>query len=107
MSNDQTNMRPVRIGIRRPTAGFQATKSAETFAFAGPIAGSRFGIRTDPSWTSWLRIADDWAARLRNEGAEASLLPVLEHSGEGGRQKVRALDDLAKSTDACVVGIGT
>src|SRR5687768_9464975 len=106
MSNDQANTRPVQIGIRRPTAAFQVTQGAQTFAFSGPISGSRFGIRTDPSWTSWLRIADQWAARLRSEGAEASLLPVLEHSGEGGRHKVAALDDLAESTDACVVGIG-
>ena len=96
-----------RVFVRIPTTAFPPAASAPTFQVGRPLAGLRVGFRTDPSWTSWLRIAENWAARLRAAGAAASLFSIGEHTGEEGDSARRALREWGNSIDCAVVGIGT
>jgi len=96
-----------KIWIRKPTATPPALQSAPTFRVDRPLKGLRVGLRTDPNWKSWLTVADDWAARLRADGAEPIVLPVHDHVGEEGERTAAALHAWADSIDCAVVGIGT
>ena len=95
------------ILIRKPTAEPPAVRSAPTFRVDRPLKGLRVGLRVDPNWKSWLTIADDWAARLRADGAEPIVLAVHDHTGDAGERTHAQLNAWAASIDCAVVGIGT
>jgi len=96
-----------RIQVRKPTAVFPPAQSAPAYRVDGPLKGLRVGLRTDPSWLSWLRIAQDWARRLVADGAQPVLFSISEHTGEQGEQARAALLQWAGGLDCAAVGLGT
>ncbi|HSV78703.1 MAG TPA: hypothetical protein VLK85_05795 [Ramlibacter sp.] len=96
-----------RILVRKPTAVFPPAQSAPAYRVDGLMKGLRVGIRTDPSWLSWLRIAKDWARRLLADGAVPVLFTISDHTGEQGEQARARLLQWAAGIDCAAVGLGT
>ncbi len=53
---------------------------------AGILAGKRIGFRVDQIWRSWDWVAEIWADKLREMGAEVSFWRSCGRSGAEGEK---------------------
>jgi hypothetical protein len=95
------------IQVRRPTAAPAGDTAAPTFTLGKPIAGLTVALREDRAWRSWQLIGDIWAEYLRRDGAEAITVETGGQIGQPGSDDRKQIDDLARTSDAGIVGLGT
>jgi hypothetical protein len=98
---------PGTIWVRRPTAAPAGEESAPTFTVERPVAGLRFGIRTDSAWRSWQLIGSIWDEYLRRDGASTVCVETGAQVGHAGAGDRKTIEDLASTVDCAVVGLGT
>jgi hypothetical protein len=72
---------------------------------AGTLAGKRIGIRLDQIWRAWDWISEDWAERLRAEGAEVHFWRSCGRSGEEGERMERERTAWLAGIDIAIVGL--
>jgi hypothetical protein len=72
---------------------------------AGLLAGKRIGFRVDQIWRAWDWISDDWAERLREQGAIVSVWRSCGRSGEEGERMERERSEWLQSIDVAIVGL--
>jgi hypothetical protein len=72
---------------------------------AGSLSGKHVGFRLDQIWRCWDWIAEEWAGRLKQAGAEISFWRSTNRSGEEGEEQDRSLQNWLKEIDVAVVGL--
>jgi hypothetical protein len=95
------------LWVRRPTAEPAGEVSAPTFALDRPVSGLTIGVRADRAWRSWRLISSIWAERLQAEGAATIEVETGAQMGQPGAEDRKEIEELANTTDAAIVGLGT
>jgi hypothetical protein len=95
------------IWVRRPTAEPAGEVSAPTFTLDRPVEGLTIGVRADRAWRSWQLISTIWAERLQREGAATIEVETGAQMGQPGAEDRKEIEELASTTDAAIVGLGT
>ena len=72
---------------------------------AGLLAGKRVGFRLDRMWRAWDWISEQWAAQLRDAGAEVVFWRSGGRSGDEGERHAREYAEFLKSIDVAIVGL--
>ena len=73
---------------------------------AGKLAGRVVGFRSDRTWRSFEWVIDEWARRVREDGAEVLRWVAGNRIGEEGEATVHQLAAFAGAVDVAVVGLG-
>ena len=73
---------------------------------AGELAGRVVGFRSDRTWRSFEWVIDEWASRLREEGAEIVTWVAGNRIGEEGETTAQRLEEFAEKVDVAFVGLG-
>jgi len=94
-----------RIRILDPTAP-PPDDEAGPGPDAGEIAGKVVGFRSDRTWRSFEWVVDEWARRLRADGAEVVTWVAGNRIGDEGEKTAQQLDEFADGVDVAVVGLG-
>ena len=95
------------IKVRRPTAAPAGDTSAPTFTLGVALSGLTIGLREDRAWRSWQHIGDRWCEWLARDGASTLTVETQAQVGGPGSDDRRNVDELARASDAAIVGLGT
>lgn len=96
-----------RLSIRLPTAKPVEGTGAPAFAVDRPLVDLKVGLRHEGSWRSWMLIVDDWAERLRGDGARPFVVQTGERVGQEGVLTRESVDRWADDIDCAISGLGT
>jgi hypothetical protein len=94
-----------RITVLDPTAPPPEDEAGPGPA-AGELAGRVVGFRSDRTWRSFEWVIDEWASRLREDGAEIVRWVAGNRIGEEGERTAQQLDGFVDRVDVAVVGLG-
>jgi len=95
------------IQVRRPTAAPAGDTAAPSFTLGTGVSGLTVALREDRAWRSWQLIGDIWAEYLRRDGAETVTVETGAQVGRPGSDDRKQIDELARTSDAAIVGLGT
>ena len=95
------------IQVRRPTAAPAGETAAPSFTLGTGLSGLTVALREDRAWRSWQLIGDIWAECLRRDGAETVTVETGAQVGRPGSDDRKQIDELARTSDAAIVGLGT
>jgi len=98
---------PSTIQVRRPTAAPAGDTAAPSFTLGTGVSGLTVALREDRAWRSWQLIGDIWAEYLRRDGAETVTVETGAQVGRPGSDDRKQIDELARTSDAAIVGLGT
>lgn len=73
---------------------------------AGDLAGKTVGLRRDFTWRSFEWVVDEWAERLRGDGARVVVWVAGGRVGEEGERTARQLEEFTAGVDVALVGLG-
>jgi hypothetical protein len=98
---------PGTIQVRRPTAPPAGDTSAPSFSLGKGVEGLSIVVREDRAWRSWQLIGEIWSEYLERDGATTVTVGTGAQVGQPGSDDRKIIDDLARTSDAAVVGLGT
>jgi len=77
-----------------------------TYALGRPVREMTVGLRLDTAWRSYEFVVDEWARRLRSDGADVVTLVTGERAGAAAAKTRTDLDEWSRLVDCAVVGLG-
>src|SRR5579871_1619338 len=95
-----------RARVLVPTPPPEGESTSVTYALGRPVREMTVGLRLDTAWRSYEFVVDEWARRLRSDGADVVTLVTGERAGAAAAKTRTDLDEWSRLVDCAVVGLG-